>query len=173
MSEFFTSGLNLNQSAILKYENRPYNTVEEMNVAFIDNINKTVDKNAKLYILGNFVFGSLDEGKFAKTVRYFRDKIICDNIFLVYGNRDRRLKKNITFLNCFNHCSDYLEIESDAGRSLILSYWPLWIWNRKDSYHLYGMSTPKYKPGCACVSIDEAKKAVGEYRPLEFKEIVH
>ena len=39
---------------IIKYENRPFNSVEEMDKAIINMWNKTVEKDDLVYILGDF-----------------------------------------------------------------------------------------------------------------------
>lgn len=170
--EFFTSELNLNQSNILQYENRPYNDVDEMNNVFIENINKKVGKEDKLFILGNFIFGSIEEDKFIRSVKYFTNKINSKNLFLLFGNRDRRMKKNSRFLEFFRYTASDMELKTECGRSVILGYWPLWIWNRKESIHLYGLNTPQYKTNAYCVSVDAAKRRLGSYEPFTLNELL-
>lgn len=46
---------------ILKYENRPYKDVEEMNKDLIENWNKKVNKDDEVYILGDISFGGIPE----------------------------------------------------------------------------------------------------------------
>lgn len=81
---FFTSDLHMRHKNILKYSNRPFDTIDEMNVTILNNINNTVMTNDQLYILGDFCFGSV------KICLEYLDKIKCRNITFVQGNHDNR-----------------------------------------------------------------------------------
>lgn len=53
---FFTSDLHLGHENIIKYCDRPYKDVNEMNEAIIDNFNRIVSPGDNVYILGDFSF---------------------------------------------------------------------------------------------------------------------
>ncbi len=179
MSEFFTGGLYLNQTNIITYNNRPFTDTDEMNNQLVESINKKVGEDDKLYILGNFLFGSLDEEKFYKTARYFRNKIICRNLFLLYGNHDRRMKKNQGYTSLFRHCSDYMEIKAEDDTSLILFHYPMFIWNRQRSgaIHLHGEHFNTKIKNSLSVAVDNYKSTFKvenpkeAYRPFSLREI--
>ena len=61
MSIYFTSDLHLRHKNILQFEQRPFESVEEMNQGLIDIWNKTIKKNDTVYNLGDFCFGSYDK----------------------------------------------------------------------------------------------------------------
>lgn len=84
--EFVISDLHFNHANIIKYENRPFETVEEMNATMIKNWNNTVSKGDRVYILGDFVFGKQD---------YIEELLKSLNGYkiLVMGNHDRRIHK--------------------------------------------------------------------------------
>lgn len=140
--DFFTADWNLNHFNIIKYQNRPYKTTDEMNADLINKCNAKVKSGDRLFFLGGFLFGPLDEDKFVRTAAYFRKQITCDNIFLIYGNHDRRGRKKTNFRNLFSFVGDYLEVLTEDNISLILSYYPIEFpyWNRiKDgAWHLHG-----------------------------------
>lgn len=58
MNIFFTSDLHFGHTNVLKYCNRPWKTVEEMNEGLIQNWNKTVRKDDVVYMLGDFCLTS-------------------------------------------------------------------------------------------------------------------
>ena len=54
MSIFVTSDLHFGHKNIIKYENRPYETIEQMDKDLIDKWNNVVKENDTIYILGDF-----------------------------------------------------------------------------------------------------------------------
>ena len=57
MTEFYIADTHFFHNNIIRYCNRPYASVEEMNEALIDNWNKTVQPNDTIRIVGDFAFG--------------------------------------------------------------------------------------------------------------------
>lgn len=118
MTDFVTGSILFNQINIIQYANRPFSDTDDMNGCILDNINSLVKDNDRLYIVGNFLFGPLADDKFIRTARWFRNKINCRNLFLLYGNHDRRAKKMDEFNRLFVKASDYMEIMMEDGASL-------------------------------------------------------
>jgi calcineurin-like phosphoesterase family protein len=83
MKTWVFSDLHLGHTNIIKYCQRPWSTVEEMNAAIIDAINSTVDKDDYMYDGGDFCMGG------EKEVINYLNRIRCKNHFLVMGNHDR------------------------------------------------------------------------------------
>ena len=118
---------------IIKHENRPWSTVEDMNEGLLRNINETVGLNDTLYVLGDFSF----KEKQAQ-VWELRKRIICRNVHLVRGNHDCGWNGT----NAFRSVSDYLEIKHGTYK-LVLCHYPFESWNgsyRGWSIHLHGHS---------------------------------
>jgi len=59
---------------------RPFETVDEQNKTIINNINKLVDKDDYLYILGDVCY--------SKESVYLLEQINCKNLYLTVGNYD-------------------------------------------------------------------------------------
>lgn len=55
---WFSSDHHFNHKNIIDYCKRPFQSVEEMNIALIENHNKFVNKNDDVYFLGDFVLGT-------------------------------------------------------------------------------------------------------------------
>ena len=82
MKIYIISDTHFNHSNILKYCNRPFKSVEEMNEAIINNWNKLVKKNDLIYHLGDFFLGSKNELKDIVSK-------LNGTIYLIRGNHDR------------------------------------------------------------------------------------
>lgn len=107
------SDTHFNHENIIKYENRPFKNVEEMNRILIKNWNNVVNKHDKIFILGDFGLdsvGSLTE--------------ICQQLngykILILGNHDR--SKNTMEGIGFNEVSKYPIIYKDK---YIFSHQPI------------------------------------------------
>jgi len=130
---YFTSDLHLNHANIIKYNNRPFVNVVEMNKQLITNINSVVKSNDELYILGDFAFAQ------KRQTNEYLDDIQCKNVFLIKGNHDSFLKDRDTVELNFKGIYQYYELNYN-GISFILFHYPIAVWNKKHfgSIHLYG-----------------------------------
>lgn len=82
---FVISDLHFNHLNIIKYCNRPFETVEEMNEHMIKKWNETVKNKDIVYFLGDFCMGGIEEIKFFASQLNGRKRIIL-------GNHDRSPK---------------------------------------------------------------------------------
>ena len=94
---FFTSDTHYNHSNICSATTnwigssnltRQFNSLDHMNDVIVDNINNIVGENDVLIHLGDWSFGGFD------SIKEFRDRIICKNIYLAYGNHDHHIDKD-------------------------------------------------------------------------------
>lgn len=101
-----------------------------MNKKIVDNINSCVGEEDILICLGDWSFGGNN------TPKEFKDKILCKNIAIVYGNHDNPHVLNKLGFIWTGH---YLEIRND-DQSFILSHYPICSWNgiKRGSIHLFG-----------------------------------
>jgi calcineurin-like phosphoesterase family protein len=83
---YFTSDMHFGHEAILKYCNRPFANVEEMNQKLIENWNKKVPEDGIVFNLGDFAWGGYP---FWKSMR----EQLNGKIILIKGNHD---EKNLT-----------------------------------------------------------------------------
>ena len=121
---FFTSDWHLNHSNVLKFDGRPFETVEDMGNKIITNMNKCVGADDRLILCGDIVFGN-------KPVwRYWLSQLICKNLILVKGNHDSYLDipKEMFLL-----IVEQMGIRADRNTHILVSHYPYrWPWYRFD-----------------------------------------
>jgi calcineurin-like phosphoesterase family protein len=115
-------------------QTRDFKTVDEMNEAIVNNINKVVGQYDVLYHLGDWSFGGFDN------VKIFWDRLICKNIYLLIGNHDHHIENDRD--NCqelFKSVQHYLTIKVDNYTIKALHY-PISSWDglKKGYIHLHG-----------------------------------
>jgi calcineurin-like phosphoesterase family protein len=84
---WFTADFHLGHKNIIRYCNRPFDTVEAMNCAILERLNSAVRANDVLYFLGDFCIGPK-----ARALE-LRREIRCKKIFAVPGNHDKDTRK--------------------------------------------------------------------------------
>jgi len=80
---YYTADLHLGHDRIIKYCNRPFQTVEEMNQTIIKNINTTLTIYDTLVILGDLALGRLHD------TLTLLGQIHATRIWVIPGNHDR------------------------------------------------------------------------------------
>jgi calcineurin-like phosphoesterase family protein len=109
---------------ILRFDNRPFSTVEEMELELVNRWAMAVEPKDTVYILGDFCWGKEDEW-----LRILSQ--LKGNKVLIRGNHDLK-NMSIRLRNHFQDVKDYKEI-TDEGRHVILSHYPMLLY--KGSYN--------------------------------------
>lgn len=130
MSIWVTSDNHFYHKNIIKYENRPYITVDEMNKDMIRKWNSKVKKNDTVIILGDFILSN--DKKLASALI---DKLHGKKC-LICGNHD---KVSNLLAEKFEWVKSYFELKYE-GTDFIMFHYPIKSWNKKHygSIHLYG-----------------------------------
>ena len=134
--KYYISDLHFDHTNVIKFDNRPFKDVEEMNNTIINNWNNVVKGGDIVYALGDVLFG--DENRFNEIVNKLNGQIV-----LVKGNHDR-LQFNKLNKRKVIKIVDYLEIKDTAfGKSykVYMSHYfmPLFSKHRNENcVHLYG-----------------------------------
>ena len=126
---YFTSDLHFGHKNIIKYCNRPFETVEEMNETIIKNFNKTVKAGDTCYILGDIMMYDTEETQ--KCLNRLHG-----HIYLVRGNHDNMIKDNDLR---FGWVKEYFTFRYNKEK-FILCHYPFVTWNGSEhgSYDLHG-----------------------------------
>ena len=78
---YFTSDYHFGHKNVIKYDRRPFKTVEEMNQTLIQNQNELVQDEDDFYFLGDFAMGLSDD-----SMQYLLQRL-RGNLFFIRGNR--------------------------------------------------------------------------------------
>lgn len=126
---FYISDTHFGHHNIIRYDNRPFFTVKEMDETLIDRWNEEVSDKDTVYILGDFSWYGTKE-----TLKVL-DRLTGHKV-LVRGNHD---KISAHIADRFDKICDYLEI-TDGSTKVVMSHYPMPFWNGQfnDSVHLYG-----------------------------------
>jgi calcineurin-like phosphoesterase family protein len=188
MKTWITSDHHFGHANIIKYTNRPYEDVAEMDEELISAWNGCVAPDDDVYHLGDFTLG---EKNYAS---YYFERIngkitVLGNIWhhdKRWLNKDILIPQGSGFFTKSGHMPyiemPYLVLESadmdTAGNDLpiVLCHFPFLHWYRQHygSLHFHGHSHGASDPrtNCLDVGVDNAFKLVGEYRPLELREAI-
>lgn len=144
MSDFFGSDFHLGHTNIIKYDSRPFKTVEEMDHEIIGNVTKRLHKGDNLYYNGDFALTrspNAMEG-YMKALVY-----TGANLFFIKGNHDKK-----DTIKLYQKYGVYLgeqkkikitDPEAKGGiQEIVLNHYSMRVWDRShhDSWHLYGHS---------------------------------
>lgn len=134
---FFTSDTHWGHNSIIKFCDRPFKNIEEMNEKLIENWNKKVPKDGLVFHLGDFAWGGgYNEWK------NVRERLNGD-IILIKGNHDLKNLSEKAEKELFKYSTWQMLIEVE-GRKVLLNHYPFLCYagiyrNPKDLvYSLYG-----------------------------------
>lgn len=163
MKNYFSSDWHLGHKNIIKFDNRPFDTIEEMDKTIIRNYNSIVSPDDNFYYLGDFSFTSKN-----KTEDYLRQ--LNGRLFFIRGNHDK--KDTIELYKKYGTYLGGLEEISIEGQKIILCHYAMKVWNgsHHSSYHLYGHSHHSLKEDINSLSFDVGCNG-WDYKPLSFEEI--
>ncbi len=129
---FFTSDTHFNHANIIRFCNRPFKDVEQMNEVMITNWNNAISKDDTVFHLGDFCLGGAAE--WTKILDRLNGKI-----YLIMGNHDL---KNIRqgFISRFEHVAMQMRIEIGKKR-IYLCHYPFLCFEgsyKDDVWQLFG-----------------------------------
>lgn len=124
MANRYISDLHFGHANVIRFDNRPFSDVAEMERVLIDNWNNVTDKNDTVYILGDFCWGKEPEWK--RIV-----PLLNGNKVLIRGNHDIK-EMSSELKKMFQDIKEYKEI-TDDGRHVIMCHYPILLY--KSSYN--------------------------------------
>lgn len=131
MTVLFTSDTHFGHANIIRYSNRPFASVEDMDEVLIRNWNARVRPDDEIWHLGDLTFRD-DKGAGALLRRLNGRK------HLVWGNHD---SQRVRALKEWESSQPYAELALD-GRKIVLLHYGLRVWNKSHhgALHFYGHS---------------------------------
>lgn len=142
---YTTSDLHFFHKKILVFahESRPFNDIDEMHGAMINNWNNLISPDDTTYILGDVSFGGV-----TGTVDILNS--LNGKKILIVGNHDESYLRKERFTDCFESIHQYLEIKHN-GYKICLMHYPI-AWHNLKHHgsmmlhgHLHG--NPSYIEG--------------------------
>ncbi len=136
---FFTGDLHFGHENAIKFDNRPFQTVEEMDEALITKWNNKVGKGDLVYVLGDMIWKSRNNDAVSLI------KSLNGQIILIKGNHDRFLH-NAQAKAALAGLKDYEDISVTLAdgtvRRCILSHYfiPFYVGHRYQAIHLHAHS---------------------------------
>lgn len=173
MKYFFAGDWHLGHANIIKYCNRPFSSVEEMNETIIRNHNERVKPEDWVYFLGDFCFrnskgGKEGEGELTKAQAYL--KRVNGRFIFICGNHDKNnslktilQKAVIKYGNYFVHLVHNPELaDCDYPINFTAHVHHHWKFKQiKDGYAFSRITD------CINVGVD-----VWDFKPVTFEEIM-
>jgi calcineurin-like phosphoesterase family protein len=158
---WFTADYHLSHKNIMKYCNRPFSDVSDMNDTIIGNLESKVREGDTLYFLGDLTFD-------AQLARSFFERFTDIIIHFVVGNHDRTPVVKLASEIC-KSVSQLKDIRV-GGQSITLCHYAMRVWNKShfNSWQLYGHSHGRLDPlgKQYDVGIDN-----NNFSPISYKEL--
>lgn len=139
---WFTSDMHYGHANIIKYANRPFKHVDEMDRTMIERWNQVVRPDDTVWVLGDVAFYK-DTARTTSLIARLPGKK-----HLVWGNHDKQLRKDAQFKAQFLSVNDMTEttVQDPDGyggnQKIVLCHYALRTWNKSHfgSWSLYGHS---------------------------------
>lgn len=127
---FFTADTHFGHANILKFCNRPFDTIEEMNEALIKNWNDKITGSDTVFIVGDMFFRCEDVESILKRLHGKKHLII--------GNHDSSWLDRVNLEKYFVEVTD-LKVTTNGKYAITLCHYPLLTWkHERKSYMIHG-----------------------------------
>ncbi len=171
---FVTSDTHFFHENIIKYSNRPFDNVDDMNEGLISAWNARIGPENTVYHLGDVAMGKRigkDQSNLVNILNRLNGKII-----LVRGNHDDHLKDNV--LSRFDSVEHYINartpVKNQKGRTVMCVMFhfaqTVWAGSHHDSWALFGHSHGSL-PETGMKSFDVGVDTVANCGPYSYEEI--
>lgn len=148
---FACSDIHFGHKNIIRYADRPFDSVESMDTHIINAWNKRVGVDDTVYFLGDFAMGpGVDDGFIIDKLNLLHGKIL-----VVLGNHDQPSPKwGVSGLEELCHYVKHVDVMVDSihevnieGRHFVMCHYPMSDWNGKfkGSIHLHGHTHTQYR----------------------------
>ena len=164
--EFITADTHFGHRAMIRFANRPFQSVDQMDDAMVKAWNAKVTPGAIVYHLGDFSFR-----KPADTIAILQR--LNGTIRLVRGNHDKKGVLRADVASHFDWVRDLYESKCEDGTTIVMCHYPLMTWNRAHygSLHCHGHSHGNL-PDSGTTRVDVGVDTTADLAPLSFCELM-
>lgn len=129
---FYTSDLHFGHQNVIRFDNRPFDTVSEMDYTLIRLWNSRVREEDTVYIVGDFAYRNERPAEW-----YLRQ--LPGKKHLIVGNHDSKLFENPVAVSYFESIEKMAHV-MDGKTPICLCHFPICEWNGywKGHLHIYG-----------------------------------
>jgi calcineurin-like phosphoesterase family protein len=163
--KYFTSDTHFNHVNCIKFDNRPFENIEDMNESIIKNWNKVVSPEDEVYHLGDVAFGRGDEC--LNILNSLNGKI-----YLVKGNHEKTALNGA--FNRFEWVKDYYELKYE-GHLFILCHYPFASWRNSHynkSINLHGHCHGNQGDRPVLLNQLDVGTCCHNYAPISIKQVM-
>ena len=129
---YYIADTHFGHKNIIRFCNRPFKDVQEMQRVLINNWNQVVNDNDDVYIVGDMFF------KIVKDEVTTILKLLKGRKHLILGNHDNSWISDQILNEYFISCNNYLEIH-DCKKFIVLSHYPMLSYNKQSgAYMIHG-----------------------------------
>lgn len=176
MKHYFSSDWHLDHANIIKYDNRPFKSVEEMNHTILGNVCNTLKKGDMLYYLGDFAMTRSTnsmEGHMKALA------LTGAQLYFIKGNHDSK-----DTIKLYQNYGIYLgeqkkirvpdESVEMGYREIVLNHYAMRVWDKSHhgAWHLYGHSHHSLPDLKDSLSIDVGINGKGyNYNILDYDQV--
>lgn len=134
---FFMGDLHYGHVNVIRFDDRPFSNIEEMNQFIVDEVKRVLRPNDILFDLGDMFWKSRDD-----EIRRVLDQFPTKNIYKIIGNHDKPKLYQNHLSNYFVAIGDLFDVNIEYNSQdykVILSHYPLVSWQSKayGSIHLH------------------------------------
>lgn len=121
MSNFYIADTHFFHKNVIKFDNRPFSSVEEMNEKLISNWNNVVRNEDTVYILGDFIWSNPNSDEYKNIISHLNGwKVI------VLGNHDpKQYSKELNRIGRIRKVCQMEEVVEEDGSRVICSHYPI------------------------------------------------
>lgn len=131
---YYIGDMHLGHKNVIKYDDRPFETVEEMDSILIENWNSVVSDDDDVYIIGDFIYRS------SNIAVYYLEQL-KGHKHLIIGNHDLNTIEDEKACAYFDSI-ERLGYVKDGTTDVVMCHYPIAEWNGKRrkknrAYHVY------------------------------------
>lgn len=167
---YYTGDLHFGHQNVIKFDNRPFADLDEMERVLINNWNARVQTGDTVYILGDFCYRN------DKAAKWYLQKLKGHKI-LIIGNHDGKTLQDSEVTKYFDEIRSMMHV-TDGDKQICLCHFPIAEWNGyfRGSWHIYGhihnrknetyefMRTKEHALNAGCM--------INHYMPVTFEELL-
>jgi calcineurin-like phosphoesterase family protein len=166
--DYFAADFHLGHANIIKYDNRPFRSVKEMDDQIMLNCERLFKDGDRFYFLGDFAFKN--EGAAENYMKRLANTGV--KMFFIKGNHDK--SPTVRLYKTYGEYLGEQKMVEVQGQEIVLNHYRMDVWDKSHhgTWHLHGHSHHSLPERHNARCIDVGINGRGyNYSPLEFADI--